>query len=91
MRKSTEEEWSDYFDVADEIWPTLRKGLDQTVPSPNMDGLTLSDLDDSIVASVAQCAANFGWPWPPELPWAEEATLDRINQARVRRQEGLEP
>jgi hypothetical protein len=67
-----------YFNVADEIYETLRKKMDQTKSGFSIweAGLTLADLDKGFVKGAKRWADEHGAPWPPYLPWAEEYALD---------------
>lgn len=65
----------DYFNVADEIYESLRAGADQAVPTEGIEPLTLADLDPKFVKSANDAAAKHNLPWPAHLPTAEEFLL----------------
>lgn len=66
----------DYFNLADEIYESLRKGVSQSKPTQGLEPLTLADMDERMVFAVARFAATHEFPWPPYLPFAEEYVLD---------------
>lgn len=65
-----------YFNVADEIYDSLTKGLDQRFVANLDQPLTLADLDIKAVAAAQLAANDLELPWPPYLPAAEEYALD---------------
>lgn len=69
-----------YFDVADEIYESLRARKPQGVPSTGLEPLTLADLDGRSVSDARKAATTFGLAWPPYLPDAEEFFLDHHHQ-----------
>lgn len=74
-----------YFDVADEIYESVTARADQTQESPLDGPLTLADLDPAVIREARDYADGAGLPWPPYLPAAEEAYLDRRQAERVGR------
>jgi len=82
MTPAERENFEAYFNVADEIYESLERGLDQTQESKGSQPLTLADLDEKYVEQARNVATLVQLPWPPWLPAAEEYALDinRIQQ-----------
>jgi hypothetical protein len=70
------DDFAAYFNVADEIFESISRRLDQSKPTPFGWGLTLADLDTRYVEAARRASSDLDLPWPPYLPAAEEYALD---------------